>query len=193
MKKLILTIAVVVVLMGIPDKALADVWSRCGLRSSRGFQLGGRRFLGGSFRTPLGSFRTPSGNVWNRCGLPSRGGFAYYGRDRSTLGEVLDCVGSGMNVLGALNQMSVTNRVVNMHEKEQAFRHQQIRAERCTVPIRRIRREPVVVLQIKEPEQTQTTKTQKNENHELQQKIRILELELEKLKLQQELQKEAKK
>ncbi len=173
-RTVILTMVMVVVVMGISDKAVADVWSRCGLLSSHGFRYGGRRFLGGSFRTPYG-------NVWNRCGLSSSYGGYGYGRDR-TLGRVTGYGGLAMNVLGGLNQISTTNRLVNhqistdnrminMTEREQAFRHQQ------TGPI---------VLQVKRP------KTQKNENQELRKEVEALKLELEKLKLQQELEKAKK-
>lgn len=108
MKRLIIVTIVMVILLSIPGKAVADVWRRCGLRSSGRFQPGARRFLGGSFRIPSGYFRTPYGNVWNRCGLSSRGSGrnVYYGRGRGTLGDILVSVGSGMDVLQGFNQMS---------------------------------------------------------------------------------------
>ncbi|MBU2635399.1 hypothetical protein KJ841_02925 [Patescibacteria group bacterium] len=115
--------------------------------------------------------------------MPSRGGFAYYGRDRSTLGEVLDCVGSGMNVLGGLNQMSVTNRLVDhqisvdnrmvsMAERDQDLRDQQIRAQartqRKTVLVIT---DPVIYVPAgcrvkEEPEKTQ-------ENEKLRQEVEV--------------------
>jgi len=185
MKRLMMTIAVVVVLMGISDKASADIWRRCGLVSSGRFQSGGRQFLGRSFRIPSGSFRTPYGNVWNRCGLSSSGSGRnfYYGRDRSTLGKVLGYSEAGMNMLGGLNDISVTNRAMSMAEREQNFRHEQIRrigsstVLRTRVPIRRI---------IK-PKKVQGQKSQ--EIQQLQQEKKELQIQLKKL--QQEL--EAKK
>lgn len=176
MKRVMIVVIVMVMLLGISEKALADVWSRCGLQSSYRFQHGGRRFLGGSFRTPLGSFRTPYGNVWDSCGLSSSG------RNRSTLGKVLGYVRPGMNIVGGLHQMSVTNRVVSMHEREQDFRHQQIRTQnntvlRTTVPVRRI-------IKIK-PKKAQVQKSQ--EIQQLQQQIKELQIQLK------ELQQQAKK
>ena len=198
MKRVMILTMVMVILLGISDKALADVWSRCGLQSSHGFQHGGRRFLGGSFgRIVVGRglatnvFRTDG--IWNRCGLSSSyGGFGRYGYGRDkTLGRVLGYSELALGAFEVLDQSSTTNQLVNhqisvdnrmvsMAEREQEFKHQQIRAQNNTVLVKR----GPIVLQVKKP------KTQKNENQkvqQLQQQIKALEIQVK------ELQQQAKK
>ena len=184
LKKLMMTIAVVVVLMGISDKASAGSWGSV-LGNSRRSPGGSFVRLGrpsyGGWSSVLGKNRRSPGGSFGRLGRPSYGGWSSvlgsnrygfgryggYGRhDRyrpahSTFGKTVVYGSLAMDVFQALNQkrladhqISVDNRMVRIAEIEQDLRLQQLQQ-----------------LQTKKPKKTQTTQTQghKNENQELQQ------------------------
>ncbi|MBZ9578051.1 hypothetical protein KJA13_03415 [Patescibacteria group bacterium] len=176
MKRLILTITIGLVLIGInTDVANAQVnWGYIA-RSEVTRHTGCFPRIGGGYnlsRLIRGGF----------------GGRRYYGgygcgRDR-TLRRVVGYGGLAMDVLQMLDQNSANNRVLNsqisatnrtltMAEREQRFRHQQIRTRNNRVLVRK------------------GSIAQGNE--ELRKEVEKLRLEVEKLNLQQEIKKEAEK
>ena len=168
---------VVVMLIGISEKAQAGPWTRSAFRIGASHRCGGYGYSRYSYRPILGRSSWTNWSFGNNSlGRYSRYG---YGRDR-TLSRVTGYAGIAIGALQALGESSANDRVLSMAEREQEFKHQQIRAQNNTVLVKR----GPIVLQVKKPEQTQS-----QENQELQQRIRILELELEKLKLQQQAKK----
>jgi len=205
MKRLILTITIVLVLIGIgTDVANAQInWQYIAQSEMIRHTSGGGRFprIGGCIGGSIGGSRinwqyiAQSEVIRHTGGLGSifgnYGGYGYYGGD-STLGKVLGYSSLGMGVFQMLDQSSIANRVVNneisatnrmlsMDEREQEFRHQQIRAQ--------TRARGKMVL-IREPEQgRQSGSRVALENQRLANELRQTRLEIQEHERKKELEK----
>lgn len=165
MKRLILTITITLIIN--TDVANAQInWQYIG-RSGMIRQTSYGRF------PRIGGYNLP----YRRLGSRYYGRYGY-GRDR-TLGRIMGYGGLAMDVFQMLSgtsatdrvlnsQISATNRMLSMDEKEQAFRHQQIRAQARTSRKRVLAtREIVTPITVRhrveiEPEKTQEKKPQQD-------------------------------
>ncbi len=166
MKRLMMTIAVVVVLVSSSAEAQFAYLYNPDRYVRHGF---GHRHIGRMFGV--------------RCGHGSDSTFGKIMIGGSLLNQIL--VGNKL----VDHRISMDNQALDIIRRGQAPRYGQHRIIRgrsnTVVPIRRI-----IKTKPKKTQMTQMTQTQKSQ--ELQQQIQILELELEKLKLQQELEKAKK-
>jgi len=193
MKRLMMTIAVVVVLLGISDKALAQSrwlnWCFTG-RSFGGYGRGHSRgeyiYIGTPARSRWLNWTSTRGRYDGRYG--------YYGSDK-TLRRVTGYGGLGRGIVRDLHEMSMDNELLRMAKEEQNFRHELIREEQAIrdQQIRRIGsstvlRTRVPIRRIIKPKKVQGQKSQ--EIQQLQQEKKELQIQLKKL--QQELEKAKK-
>ena len=168
MKRLMIIVAMV--LMGISGQAIAGSWQGV-LGNYPSYGGYGDGIYYGSWQGVLGNY-------------PSYGGI-YYGRDR-TLGRIAGYGGLAIGVLQVIEQKSVTDRVLSMAERDQEFRHQQIRAQIRT-PRKKVLvgTDPAIYVLIPVDSQVKTKPEKTQEKKQQQDSIKT-ELQKEALELWRE-------
>ena len=183
MKRTMIVVIVMVILLGIPGKAVAGSWNGVlgNTRHSSGLGLGGLRSHGiGNLRDVFGSGLGGRGS-WNGVLGNTRRGFGRYGfKGTSTFGKI--------EVGGSLvNQILVNDRVLKMAERRQdrilsmAERDQQIRTQGGTVLVTR---GPITYQVLVQQVETKPEKTQSQELQQDSSKI-ISELKVKSPKAYQ--------